>query len=165
MIDEPNFYLVFLMFFGNDGFNEMCWLWDLWNGCEMKRINGLLVKELSIWFLIKKTLHMWRQVWCCFLLWWLFGRNAHGQIFWFSFFRFQFISLCTRVDRSYLCGIPKMNKICGSSGSDEYVNGQQIKQKWKPYILPIEFDNGFYLNIRILFPFKGGHFLITIMGQ
>jgi hypothetical protein len=46
-----------------------------------------------------------------------------------------------------------MNKICGFSGSDEYVNGQQIKKKWRPYNLPIKFDNGFYLNIGILFPF------------
>jgi hypothetical protein len=46
-----------------------------------------------------------------------------------------------------------MNKICGSSGSDEYVNGQQIFEKRIPYSLPIKFDNGFYLNIGILFPF------------
>jgi hypothetical protein len=151
--NEPNFCLMFLMFFGNGGLDEICWLCDLWNGCLAKKINKLLVEKLSIWILIEKTLHLWRQVWCCFLLWWLFGRNAHGEIFWFFFFDSSLFPLCTRVDKSYLCGIAKMNKICESSGSDEYVNGQQIFEKRTPYNLPIKFNNGFYLNIGILFPF------------
>jgi hypothetical protein len=33
------------------------------------------------------------------------------------------------------------------------VNGQQSFKKWKPYSLSIKFDNGFYFNIGILFPF------------
>lgn len=144
---------MFLIFLSNGGFYEMCWLWDLWNGCVIERINGLFVKKLNIWFLIEKTLHLWRQVWCCFLLWWSFRKNAHGQIIWFSFLDSSSFPLCTKVDRSYLCGIAKMNQICGSSGSDEYVNSQQFFLKWKPYSLPIKFDNGFYFNIGILFPF------------
>ncbi len=49
--------------------------------------------------------------------------------FGFSFFDSNSFPLCARADRSYLCEIAKMNKICGSNGSDEYVNGQQILKK------------------------------------